>query len=53
MHSLLEIDQLRISFPQDAGSYEAVKGISFSLQKGKITALVGESGSGKEAGDSG
>ena len=47
MHSLLEIDQLRISFPQDAGSYEAVKGISFSLQKGKITALVGESGSGK------
>ncbi|MCX6324793.1 MAG: ABC transporter ATP-binding protein [Sphingobacteriales bacterium] len=47
MHALLEIEKLSISFPQDTGSYEAVKGISFSLHKGKISALVGESGSGK------
>jgi peptide/nickel transport system ATP-binding protein len=47
MHALLEIEKLSISFPQDTCSYEAVKGISFSLHKGKITAVVGESGSGK------
>jgi peptide/nickel transport system ATP-binding protein len=46
--SLLEVRDLRISFRIDKKStFEAVKGISFSLPKNATVALVGESGSGK------
>ncbi|WP_417270931.1 ABC transporter ATP-binding protein [Celeribacter sp.] len=45
--SLLEFTDLRVSFKQDGGLVEAVKGVSFSVQKGEVVALVGESGSGK------
>lgn len=41
--ALLEVQQLSISF----GEQLALQDISFSLEKGKITAVVGESGSGK------
>ncbi|MCB0518767.1 MAG: ABC transporter ATP-binding protein [Lewinellaceae bacterium] len=45
--SLLQINDLIVTFPLEAGTLEAVKGISFSLQKGETLGIVGESGSGK------
>jgi microcin C transport system ATP-binding protein len=45
--SLLDVRDLRISFTQDGRAIEAVKGVSFTLEKGETLALVGESGSGK------
>ncbi|HTJ57720.1 MAG TPA: ABC transporter ATP-binding protein [Devosiaceae bacterium] len=44
---LLTVENLRIAFRQEAGTLEAVKGISFDIPAGKTVALVGESGSGK------
>jgi peptide/nickel transport system ATP-binding protein len=47
MSNLVEIDNLRIAFRQDDGSYnEAVRGVSWSLGREKL-GIVGESGSGK------
>ncbi len=43
MEKLLAVENLKIAF----GSQEAVRGISFSLEKGETLAVVGESGSGK------
>jgi len=44
---LLEVENLKVSFHSRDGVNEAVKGISFNLEKGKTLAIVGESGSGK------
>ena len=44
---LLEIENLRTSFPTDRGDVTAVDGISFSVDAGEIFGIVGESGSGK------
>ena len=44
---LLEIKNLAINFSTEGGDVEAVKGISFTLEKGETLAIVGESGSGK------
>lgn len=44
---LLEVRDLRIRFNSRQSTVEAVKGISFSLERGKTLAIVGESGSGK------
>jgi len=44
---LLSVRNLYIDFRSDGQRVEAVKGISFSLQKGHTVAIVGESGSGK------
>jgi ABC-type dipeptide/oligopeptide/nickel transport system ATPase component len=44
---LLDIRNLAIHFETEGGVVEAVKGISFSLEKGETLAIVGESGSGK------
>lgn len=44
---VLDVENLRIQFQTQAEKKEIVHGISFSVEKGKITALVGESGSGK------
>src|SRR5687768_8406439 len=44
---LLDIRNLAIHFKTEGGIVEAVKGISFTLEKGETLAIVGESGSGK------
>lgn len=47
MEPLVEIKNLSIRFPEGNSTFEAVKGISFSIGKGEIVGVVGESGSGK------
>ncbi len=44
---LLDIRNLAIDFAGETGTTHAVRGISFTLQKGETLAIVGESGSGK------
>lgn len=44
--SLLNIENLRVSFPTEQGAVEVVKGISFELGRERL-GIVGESGSGK------
>ncbi len=47
MSAVLQVKDLRVAFRQDGQWVDAVKGVSFSLDKGETVALVGESGSGK------
>lgn len=44
---LLDVSDLSVRFKTPGGSFDAVKNVSFSLNKGETLALVGESGSGK------
>ena len=44
---ILEVKNLRISFRTNTGTVKAVRGIDFTLRKGRTLAIVGESGSGK------
>ena len=43
----LEVKNLRISFRTNNGKVQAVRDISFDLERGRTLAIVGESGSGK------
>lgn len=45
--TILEVNNLKINFKTYAGLVQAVRGVNFSLEKGKTLAIVGESGSGK------
>ncbi|RVD58326.1 ABC transporter ATP-binding protein [Mesorhizobium sp. M2D.F.Ca.ET.185.01.1.1] len=44
--TLLEVDDLRVTFPTRTGLVQAVRGVSFSLGRERL-GIVGESGSGK------
>ncbi|RWK42798.1 ABC transporter ATP-binding protein [Mesorhizobium sp.] len=46
MSTLLEVDDLCVTFPTRTGRIEAVRGVSFSLGRERL-GIVGESGSGK------
>lgn len=46
--TVLHVKDLKVTFPTDSGRIvEAVRGISFSIQRGQTLGIVGESGSGK------
>jgi peptide/nickel transport system ATP-binding protein len=46
MSALLEVKDLRVTFPTTRGPVEVVKGVSFALGRERL-GIVGESGSGK------
>lgn len=47
MSTILDVQNLAISFRTDNGNVQAVRDISFTMEKGETLAIVGESGSGK------
>jgi peptide/nickel transport system ATP-binding protein len=46
MSALLEVEDLRVTFPTPTGPFQAVRGVSFALGRERL-GIVGESGSGK------
>jgi peptide/nickel transport system ATP-binding protein len=45
--SLLEVEDLTISYSTQAGPVPAVRGVSFAIDRGEVLGLAGESGCGK------
>ncbi|SHJ77853.1 ABC transporter ATP-binding protein [Tepidibacter formicigenes] len=48
-NTLLEIKNLKITYNSKDNTVEAVKGISFNINKGETLGIIGESGSGKSS----
>ena len=46
MEPVLQVENLKTSFMTSSGEVQAVRGVSFSVEKGEILGIVGESGSG-------
>ncbi len=44
---VLEVTDLTVSFPSEAGEVTAVRGVSYAVSGGEVLGIVGESGSGK------
>lgn len=44
---LLQVDDLRVSYPHQGSEREVVHGVSLGVSRGEVLGLVGESGSGK------
>ncbi|QCP52558.1 dipeptide ABC transporter ATP-binding protein [Trinickia violacea] len=44
---VIAVDDLSVAFRRDARTFEAVRQLSFSVDRGETLAIVGESGSGK------
>src|SRR5215210_2134792 len=47
--SILDVHDLAVTFPSEAGDVAAVRGISYQVHAGEVLGIVGESGSGKSA----
>lgn len=47
MTALLELNDIRRSYPSGDGPVEVLKGISLRVEAGEMVAIVGASGSGK------
>ncbi len=45
--AVLDVEDLRVSFPGAAGPVSPVRGITFTIRRGEAVGIVGESGSGK------
>jgi glutathione transport system ATP-binding protein len=45
--AVLQVRDLEVSFPSEAGRVAAVRGVSFDVTAGEVLGIVGESGSGK------
>ena len=45
--AILDVKNLKVSYHTYAGEVQAVRGVSFNVDRGKVLAIVGESGCGK------